>query len=59
MILSMTVEGLYKYISKLWAMLIWGNKKYIIDKMIQLNLLKGSQQSGCARSGGLFRCSAT
>jgi hypothetical protein len=33
----MTVEGLYEYVSKLWAMLIWGNKKYIVDKMIQDN----------------------
>ena len=37
LILAMTVDGLYEYISKLWAMLIWGNKKYIIDKMIQDN----------------------
>lgn len=37
MILAMTVEGLYEYISKLWAMLIWGNKKYVVDKMIQDN----------------------
>ncbi len=37
LILAMTVEGLYEYISKLWAMLIWGNKKYVVDKMIRDN----------------------
>jgi len=36
-ILSMTEDDLYNYISKLWAMLIWGNKKYVVDKMIQDN----------------------
>jgi hypothetical protein len=36
-ILSMTEENFYDYISKLWAMLIWGNKKYVVDKMIQDN----------------------
>ena len=30
-ILGMTVEGLYEYSSKLWAMLIWGNKKYVVE----------------------------
>jgi len=32
-ILSMTEDDLYNYISRLWAMLIWGNKKYVVDKM--------------------------
>lgn len=36
-ILSMSEENYYDYISKLWAMLIWGNKKYVVDKMIQDN----------------------
>lgn len=36
-ILSMTEDDLYDYISKLWAMLIWGNKKYVVDKLIQDN----------------------
>jgi len=26
----MTEEELYEYLAKLWAMLIWGNKKYIV-----------------------------
>jgi hypothetical protein len=37
LILAMTVEGFYEYISKLWAMLIWGNKHYVVDKMIADN----------------------
>jgi len=36
-ILSMTEDDLYNYISKLWAMLIWGNKNYVVNKMIQDN----------------------
>lgn len=33
-ILKMTEEDFQVYISKLWAMLIWGNKKYVTDKII-------------------------
>lgn len=33
-ILVMPEEDIYEYISSLWAMLIWGNKKYVIDKII-------------------------
>lgn len=33
----MTEEEFYEYVSKLWAMLIWGNKKYVVDKLIQDN----------------------
>jgi hypothetical protein len=40
-ILQMSEEDLYQYISKLWAMLIWGNKKYVVDKMVQDNGLDG------------------
>lgn len=36
-ILSMSEDEFYEYISKLWSMLIWGNKKYIIDKLIEDN----------------------
>lgn len=32
---SMGDDELYEYIAKLWAMLIWGNKKYVVDKLIQ------------------------
>lgn len=34
---DMTVEDFYEYIGKLWSMLIWGNKKYIVDKIIAQN----------------------
>jgi hypothetical protein len=30
-------DEFYEYISKLWAMRIWGNKKYVIDKLINDN----------------------
>lgn len=36
-LLSMTEEAFLEYISKLWSMLIWGNKKYVVDKLIQDN----------------------
>jgi len=34
---SMTAEEVYDYLSKLWAMLMWGNKHYVIDKIIEQN----------------------
>ena len=33
----MTEDEFLEYISKLWSMLIWGNKKYIVDKLIADN----------------------
>ena len=36
-ILSMDENEMYEYLSKLWAMIIWGNKHYIIDKYIKDN----------------------
>ncbi|MGH8704632.1 MAG: hypothetical protein ACREUO_04340 [Burkholderiales bacterium] len=36
-ILEMSEDDLYAYIAKLWAMLIWGNKKYVVDKLIADN----------------------
>ncbi len=36
-ILSMNEEEIYEYLSKLWAMLIWGNKHYVVDKIIEEN----------------------
>lgn len=36
-LLAMTEEEFFEYISKLWSMLIWGNKKYVVDKMIDDN----------------------
>jgi hypothetical protein len=37
--LKMTEEDIFEYISKLWAMLIWGNKHYVVDKLIEVNTL--------------------
>ncbi len=36
-LLSMNRDALYEYISPLWAMLIWGNKDYVVDKLIENN----------------------
>ena len=36
-ILRMNKEDLYEYLSRLWAMLIWGNKQYVVDKLISEN----------------------
>ena len=32
-----TEEGLYEYISPLWAMRMWGNKHHVVDKVIADN----------------------
>jgi hypothetical protein len=44
-LLSISEEQLYEYLSVLWAMLIWGNKHYVIDKIINDNGLKHLQTS--------------
>jgi len=36
-ILCLTEEEIYEYLSKLWAMQIWGNKHYVVDKIIKQN----------------------
>lgn len=36
-LLAMTEDDFLEYISKLWSMLIWGNKKYVVDKLIADN----------------------
>ena len=36
-LLNMTEDDFYKYISRLWAMIIWGNKKFVVDKIIADN----------------------
>ena len=38
--LAMTADDIYEYIAPLWAMLIWGNKQYVIDKLIADNGLE-------------------
>lgn len=36
-LLGMKPEDLAEYMSKLWAMQIWGNKQYVVDKVISDN----------------------
>lgn len=36
-LIAMTEEEFLEYISKLWSMLIWGNKKYVVYKLIADN----------------------
>ena len=36
-LLAMNEEDFFEYISRLWSMLIWGNKKYVVDKLINDN----------------------
>lgn len=44
-IISMDENEFYEYISKLWAMIIWGNKHYIIDKYINDNGFENLKKS--------------
>lgn len=39
-LLAMTEDDFAEYIGKLWSMLIWGNKKYVVDKLISDNGFK-------------------
>jgi len=39
-ILQMSEEDFASYLSRLWAMLIWGNKQYVVDKLIRDNGFK-------------------
>lgn len=36
-LIAMTEDQFLEYISRLWSMLIWGNKKYVVDKLIADN----------------------
>lgn len=36
-LIAMTKEQFSEYISKLWSMLIWGNKQYVVEKVIADN----------------------
>ena len=36
-LLAMAEDEFLAYISKLWSMLVWGNKKYVVDKLIEDN----------------------
>lgn len=41
---EMVEEDLYEYIAPLWAMLIWGNKRYVVDKLVEDNGLDTIKQ---------------
>jgi hypothetical protein len=43
-LLTMDEEQLYDYISKLWAMRIWGNKHYVVEKAIEVNGLNNFRE---------------
>ncbi|MCM8782118.1 MAG: hypothetical protein NC828_03610 [Candidatus Omnitrophica bacterium] len=43
-ILAMTEEDIYAYIAPLWAMLIWGNKRYVVDKVVSKNGLNNFRE---------------
>ncbi len=36
-LIAMTEDDFFEYISKLWSMLMWGNKKFVADKLIKDN----------------------
>lgn len=36
-LLAMSEDTFFEYIGKLWAMLIWGNKQYAINKLVKDN----------------------
>ena len=44
-IVLMNEDEFYEYISKLWAMIIWGNKHYIVDKYIADNGFENLKKS--------------
>ena len=33
-LLAMTEEDFFEYISRLWSMVMWGNKRFVVDKLI-------------------------
>ena len=44
-ILEMTEEDFFEYISRLWAMLIWGNKQYVVEKLIDDNSFENIKEN--------------
>ena len=46
-IATMSEDDVYDYLSKLWAMLIWGNKHYVVDKIIEQNGLDNFRNNLC------------
>lgn len=39
-IATMSPDDLYEYLADLWAMLLWGNKHYVVDKLIDTHGLE-------------------
>ena len=39
-LLAMTEEDFFEYISRLWSMVMWGNKRFVVDKLIADNGLE-------------------
>lgn len=46
-ILRMDESDLGEFLSKLWAMLIWGNKQYVVDKLLSENGLEILREELC------------
>lgn len=44
-LLAMTEEGFLEYVSKLWSMLMWGNKTYVVNCIIKDNGFKKVKES--------------
>lgn len=44
-ILNMDEDKIYDYLSRLWAMMIWGNKHYVVDKIIEDNGLSNFRKN--------------
>ena len=36
-LLAMTEDEFFEYMSKLWSMVMWGNKRFVVDKLIADN----------------------
>ena len=36
-LLAMTEDNFFEYMSKLWSMVMWGNKRFVVDKLIADN----------------------
>lgn len=36
-LLAMTEEDFFEYMSRLWSMVMWGNKRFVVDKLIADN----------------------
>ena len=43
--IAMAADDIYDYLSRLWAMQIWGNKHYVVDKVIEDNGLNDFERS--------------